>query len=50
MSNDQFSLDDLGHIRVLPQDKYEEAERTATECKKFLESKPHPTSGPCAVL
>merc|ERR1711959_56813 len=31
-----ISLDDSGRIRVLPQDKYEEAEKTAFECNQFL--------------
>ena len=38
-----ISLDDTGHIRVLPQDKYDEAEKTAFECNQFLSSAYAPT-------
>merc|ERR1711939_165408 len=31
-----ISLDDSGQIRVLPADKYEEAEKLGTECNQFL--------------
>lgn len=33
-----ISLDESGHIRVLPADKYDEAEKTAFECNQFLSS------------
>merc|ERR1712159_146057 len=31
-----ISLDDSGQIRVLPQDKYDEAEKLALECNQFV--------------
>jgi len=37
-----ISLDDSGQIRVLPQDKYDEAEKLALECNQFVSSDPTP--------